>query len=276
MTARVVTGGLSYAEVIGDPVAQSKSPTIHRFWIDRLGIDADYRATRVAADDLAAYFADRRADPDWRGCNVTMPHKIAAFDHVGDAGGLGGSIGATNTVVRDGDGLVATNTDAAGFYAPIAECDLAGAAVAMVGSGGAARAVLFALARCDVGDVTMIARNPLKAAMLLSRFGLAGSTLPVDAPVPPVALLVNASALGMRGQEAYAPDLSALPDTAIVYDIVTDPVTTPLLAAADARGLETIDGIEMLIEQAAVAFELFFGAAPPREEDDALRAVLTS
>jgi len=135
-----MTAGRPYAEVIGDPVAHSKSPLIHRFWLDRLGIDADYRATRVAADGLADYFARCRADPDWRGCNVTMPHKLAVLDHVADPGDLGRSIGAANTVLRQRDRLIATNTDAAGFYAPLADIDLAGAPVAVIGSGGAARA----------------------------------------------------------------------------------------------------------------------------------------
>ncbi len=103
-------------------------------------------------DDLTAYIAERRADPDWRGCNVTMPHKAAVMDLVDDPGDIRGTIGAMNTVVRQKDGsLIGTNTDAAGFYAPLAELDLEGAPVAVVGAGGAARAVLFALARANVG-----------------------------------------------------------------------------------------------------------------------------
>src|SRR3546814_3467190 len=107
-------------------------------------------------DELAAYIAERRADPDWRGCNVTMPHKGAVMDLVDDPGNIRGTIGAMNTVVRQPDGsLLGTNTDAAGFYAPLAELDLAGAAVAVVGAGGAERAVPFALARAHVGKVTI-------------------------------------------------------------------------------------------------------------------------
>src|SRR5690606_27613187 len=110
-----------YAEVIGDPIAHSKSPLIHGFWLDALGIDAAYRAHHVAPDALGAYFAARRDDPDWRGCNVTIPHKQAALDHVEDHGGLRATIGAINTVVRAEDGaLIGTNTDVGGFYAPIA------------------------------------------------------------------------------------------------------------------------------------------------------------
>src|SRR3546814_18987308 len=119
-----------YAEVIGDPIAQSKSPLIHRFWLDALGLSGDYRRAHVKPEDLAAYIAERRADPDWRGCNVTMPHKGAVMDLVDDPGNIRGTIGAMNTVVRQPDGsLLGTNTDAAGFYAPLAELDLDGAPV---------------------------------------------------------------------------------------------------------------------------------------------------
>ncbi|MGK6322846.1 shikimate dehydrogenase family protein [Sphingomonas sp. DT-51] len=265
-----------YAEVIGDPIAHSKSPLIHRFWLERLKLEGDYRATRVDPAGLAGYFASRADDPAWRGCNVTVPHKVAALDHVPDPGGVRDTIGAINTVFRDDAGqLAATNTDAAGFLSPIADLDLAGASVTVVGAGGAARAVLFALSKVGVGRVTLLNRTPLKGAALLARFGLKGDALPLDARLrPDTALLVNTSALGMTGQPPLALDLDPLPEDAIVYDIVYAPLETPLLAAARARGLDMVDGLEMLIGQAALAFELFFGAAPPRDQDDVLRDLL--
>ncbi|WP_334656331.1 shikimate dehydrogenase [Sphingomonas panaciterrae] len=264
-----------YAEVIGDPIAHSKSPIIHGFWLEKLGIDAEYRATRVTSDDLPRFIAERRADPAWRGCNVTIPHKVAMLDLVDDPGGVRDSIGAMNTVVRQGpDTLFGTNTDAAGFYAPIADVDLTGAPVAIVGAGGAARAVLFALSRMKVGPVTILNRSPLKAAALLSRFRLKGEVLPLTGRLPAAKLLVNTSALGMEGQPALDLDLLPLPADALVYDIVYAPLHTPLLDAAEARGLETIDGLEMLVGQAAAAFELFFGQPAPREHDAELRARL--
>ena len=265
-----------YAEVIGDPVAHSKSPLIHKFWLDALGIAADYRATRVEAAGLAAYFTERARDPDWRGCNVTIPHKLAALDHVADPGGVRGSIGAINTVFRQDGALAGTNTDAGGFWAPIADLDLTGRPVVVVGAGGAARAILFALSRVGVGPVTVLNRSPLKAAALLAAFGLKGQALPLDAPLPPAALLVNASALGMTGQPPLDLDLSPLPEDAVVYDAVYAPLETGLLAAARGRGLDTVDGLEMLVGQAALAFELFFGVAPPIDRDDELRALLTA
>lgn len=268
-------GAPAHAEVIGDPIVHSKSPLMHRFWLEKLGIEGDYRATRVAPPDLAAFFAQRVQDPLWRGCNVTVPHKVAALDHVPDPGGVRQSIGAINTVFRGEDGtLVGTNTDAAGFLAPIADVDLAGRPVVVVGAGGAARAVLFALSKAGVGRVTLLNRTPLKGAALLAQFGLKGEALPLTARLPAAALLVNASALGMTGQPRLELDLAPLDDAAIVYDIVYAPLETPLLAAAHARGLETVDGLEMLVGQGALAFELFFGAAPPRAHDEELRQLL--
>lgn len=266
----------NYAEVIGDPIAHSKSPLIHGFWLEKLGIDAEYRATCVAGGDLGDFFARRTADPAWRGCNVTVPHKVSALDHVPDPGNVRAAIGALNTVFRDAEGVpIATNTDAAGFLSPIADLDLAGRTVAVVGAGGAARAVLFALSKADVGRVALLNRTPLKGAALLSHFGLKGEALPMTARLPAgAALLVNASVLGMVGQPPLDLDLSPLGEEAVVYDIVYAPLATPLLAAARARGLDTVDGLEMLVGQAALAFELFFGAAPPREHDEELRARL--
>lgn len=268
---------MTYAEVIGDPIGHSKSPLIHRFWIDALDLDADYRARRVPAAGLSDYFAQRSADPAWRGCNITIPHKQAALELVEDRGGVRATIGAINLALRAEDGaIIGTNTDAAGFYAPIAALDLAGAGVVVVGAGGAARAILFALSRLGVGEVTILNRDVAKAAALLAAFGLAGRALPHGSPIPPAALLVNASALGMAGQPPLALDLAPLPDDALVYDIVYAPLETPLLGAARRRGLATVDGLDMLIGQAALAFELLFDAAPPRERDDELRALLTA
>ena len=277
MTPPQRRSGQAYAEVIGDPIAHSKSPLIHRFWLQKIDITGDYRAEHVQPGALADYVSRRRDDMNWRGCNVTVPHKIDIMDLVDDPGDVRGTIGAMNTILRQPDGaLIGTNTDAAGFFAPIAELELAGATVAVVGTGGAARAVLFALAKADVGEVVIFARNPLKAAALASHFGLEAMVLALDRAVPPVSLLVNATQLGMIGQLPLTLDLSSLPETTVVYDVVYAPLKTELLAAAEQRGLATVDGLEMLIGQAALAFELFFGKAPPRAHDAELRALLTA
>ena len=264
-----------YAEVIGHPIAHSKSPLIHQFWLKQLGIVAQYDAVDIAPEALADYFAERKNDPMWRGCNITIPHKIAALDHVADPGEIRNSIGAINVAFRDESGqLTGTNSDAGGFYGPISDLPLIGETVVVIGSGGAARAVLFALAQADVGEVVILARNVLRAAALLAHFGLKGRVLPMDARLPEAALLVNASPLGMKGQESLILDLAPLADDALVYDLVYAPVETGLLKAARARELATVDGLEMLVGQAAIAFELFFGEPPPIDGEAELRAKL--
>ena len=266
-----------WAEVIGDPIAQSKSPAIHNFWLERAGLNARYDAARVAEGELSEYLETRGGDPNWRGCNITMPHKQAALDLVADPGGVRDTIGAINTIARDEAGeLFGTNTDAGGFFAPLWDVPIEGQPVTVIGAGGAARAVLFALARAGAGPVTVLNRNVLKASALLMQFGLRGEALPLGTALPPTALLVNASALGMTGHDPLEIDLSPLPDDALVYDLVYSPLDTPLLTAARQRGLETVDGLTMLIAQAALAFEILFGVPVPEGHDDELRTMLVN
>jgi shikimate dehydrogenase len=266
---------LPYAEVIGDPIAHSKSPLIHNFWLGELGIEAEYRKTLVHPGELAGYFLNRRADPDWLGCNITIPHKIAALDYVDDPGSVRERIGAINTVACETGGpLIGTNTDAGGFLQPLLRDKWTGSRAIMIGAGGAALAIAFALRSVGIEELTIVARDAAKGRALLDRLGFHGDVQDFDAPMPGADLLVNASPLGMTGNSPYAPDLSALPSRAMVYDIVYTPLETPLLAAARARGLATLDGLEMLIGQAALAFDIFFDAQPPRDRDTALRELL--
>lgn len=265
---------MKYAEVIGDPIAQSKSPLIHGFWLKKLGINADYRAFHVTAEDLADYIENRKNDPDWLGCNVTLPHKIHVMDHVGDPGNIKSNIGAMNTIFRQNNQVIGTNSDAGGFYAPIAADDWTGKHAIVIGAGGAARAILFALSKSGIGRVTILARNSLKAMGLLAHFGLKGDILPMDSALPSADLLINSSPLGMVGKDPLVVDLTPLPDHAIVYDIVYIPLKTDLLKQAKKRHLIAIDGLDMLIGQAAIAFELFFGSPPPADCEDELRKLL--
>jgi shikimate dehydrogenase len=281
-----------YAEVIGDPIAQSKSPAIHGFWLDKLGIEADYRAAHVTAEGLADYVAARRDDPLWRGCNVTMPHKQAIIPLL-DRIELGAElVGAVNTVTRRHTGaLIGSNTDVQGFLEPLAR-ELADThyfrMARVLGTGGAARAIVAALA--DQGFTIVLAgRDRAKAQVILEAIDpgqehhavdlahFADSTdFPFDDRAGCLDLVVNASPLGMRGQPPLAFDWSHAPPGAIAYDIVTDPVATPFLAGAQAAGHRTIDGLAMLIGQAAAAFEKFFGQPPPREHDAELRAMFVA
>ena len=282
-----------YAEVIGDPIAQSKSPAIHGYWIEKLGLDADYRARHVRAEDLAQYVAGRRDDPDWRGCNVTMPHKQAVVPLL-DRLEIGAElIGAVNTVTPRRNGmLIGSNTDGAGFLEPLrpllAKEHLFRMA-RVLGTGGAARAIVAALA--EEGMIVVLAgRDPAKARALLDEIDPEGEHHAVDlthfaAPTDFAFddragcfdLIVNASPLGMAGQPPLRFDFSHAPPGSVVYDIVTHPLDTDFLKAARAAGFRTIDGLSMLIGQAAIAFEKFFGVAPPRDDGDAeLRRILTS
>jgi shikimate dehydrogenase len=283
------------AEVIGHPIAQSKSPAIHRFWLAALKIEADYRAAHVTADGLAGYLDERRGDAGWRGCNVTMPHKQAVLPLLDRLDPSAAAIGAVNTIVREADGsLTGHNTDGAGFLEPLrgvlARRHLFRMA-RILGTGGAARAIVAALAR-EGFTLVLAGRDPAKAQALLDELAPATSSIghhavridhfaePTDFAFDDRAgclgLVVNATSLGMAGQPPLDLDLSHVPPGSIVYDIVTAPVETPLLLAARAQGLPTIDGLEMLIGQAAVAFRLFFGVDAPRDRDADLRALLTA
>ena len=281
-----------YAEVIGDPIVQSKSPAIHGYWIGQLGLDADYRAAHVTAEGLADYIASRRTDPDWRGCNVTMPHKQAVIPLLDALDPLAERIGAVNTIVPEEGRLIGYNTDAGGFLEPLrphlAQQHLFRMA-RVLGTGGAARAIIAALAGEKV-VIVLAGRNTEKARALLDELDPAGEhhVAPLDHFAEPTDfafddregcfdVVVNASPLGMAGQPPLAFDFSHAPPGSIVYDIVTHPLDTPFLEAARAAGLRTVDGLSMLIGQAAEAFERFFGQAPPRGDGDAaLRALLTA
>lgn len=266
--------GVPFAEVIGDPVAHSKSPAIHKFWLGRLGIEGDYRATRVSADELPAYFESRRTDPDWRGCNVTMPLKEAAFGLI-DCDPVTRRIGALNTVLRVEDLLLGTNTDWTGLNLALDTFRLDPQRVAIVGAGGAARAALADMRLQKVPHVILINRSEAKAQALLDRFELAGEVRPLGA-TPDADLLINASALGMTGYPPLEIGLDALTADATVLDMVYRPLETPLLVAARRRGLNAIDGLTMLINQASMAFTHFFKIAPEPAESPELRELLTS
>jgi shikimate dehydrogenase len=273
-----------YAEVIGDPIAQSKSPAIHNHWLGRAAIEAEYRACHVRPKGLADYLVTRRADKAWRGCNVTMPHKQAVIPLLDRLDPLAARVGAVNTIVPEDGELVGYNTDAGGFLEPLrAQLDRRHLfrMARVLGTGGAARAIVAALAAEHV-VIVLAGRDPAKARKLLDDLDPAGEHHAVDlahfAEPTDFAfddregcfdLVVNASPLGMRGQPPLALDLSHVPPGSIIYDIVTDPLDTPLLQTARQAGFRTVDGLSMLIGQAALAFEHFFGVLPLRETGDA-------
>lgn len=279
-----------YAEVIGDPIAHSKSPAIHNFWLEKLGAAPTYRAQHVLSDKLGDYIKSRRSDPEWRGCNITMPHKQAAIDLADRLDPVATQIGAINTLVREGDQLIGYNTDVVGFLEPL-RGELSQEhyfrMARVLGTGGAARAIVAGLAGQGF-TIVLAGRNPDKARSILEEVAPKGQhhAVHLDHFAEPtdfafddrdgcLDLVVNASALGMRGQSELAFDWSHAPPGAIAYDIVTDPLNTALLRNARAAGHQTLDGLNMLIGQAAAAFEKFFGQAAPREHDAQLRELLT-
>lgn len=267
--------GIPYAEVIGDPIAHSKSPLIHKFWLGKLGLEGDYRRTLVASHDLRAHLQMRRGDRDWAGCNVTLPHKVDVMELLDGLFPAAKTVGAVNLVMNHNGTLLGSNSDLRGFAEPFRSRYPGRGTAALLGAGGAARAAFIALAALNFDIVHIANRTPGNAeAMLRSLNQRRFKACSLTDPIPPVDLLVNASAAGSSGND-FDFDLSALPDEAIVYDIVYAPLETPLLAAARARGLRTIDGLSMLIGQAAAAFVYFFDGIPPREYDSELRELLT-
>ncbi|MEZ4338815.1 MAG: shikimate dehydrogenase [Sandaracinaceae bacterium] len=258
--------------LLGHPVDHSRSPAIHTAAIEALGLDAAYLAFDVAPADVGAAIAGLRAIGA-RGANVTVPHKQAVMPFLDAIEPAAAAIGAVNTIVRDGDRLVGANTDAPGLVRSLTEAgfDPTGAHVLVVGAGGAARAAVVGLAEAGAAHVTVAARRRVAAEAL--------ATLAVPAPVRAVELaalplakvdlLVQATSatLNVDIDDGFARTLSldALPDHATVIDLVYAPLETTVLRAARARGLRTIDGLGMLVWQAALAFERWLGAAPPIE-----------
>lgn len=271
--------GVPYAEVIGDPVAHSQSPLIHKFWLGKLGLEGDYRRHLCSSGGVERYLRERCADPFWRGCSVTAPLKPEAARVGVDPSGICTRIGAANALFRSPLGCaVAANTDLQGIAAALGS-PIAKACV--IGAGGAARAVLEYLRLRQVREVAMLVRQPAKARRM--RFGgspAVHSLAEARAALAGADLLVNATPLGMAGRPAMPQSvlgaLESMAPQARILDMVYVPVETELLRCGRAAGLSVVDGLALLVGQAAPAFELFFGRAAPREHDEELREMLTS
>lgn len=273
---RLLTGHARLAGVLGWPVSHSRSPRLHGYWLETLGLDGAYLPLPVNPDR----FADAvraLADLGFRGANVTIPHKQAAFAVCDTVDASARRAGAVNTLVfRDGR-IAGSNTDGFGFLESVREQapgwqPQAGPAV-LLGAGGAARAIAAALLDAGCPQVMLVNRSRDRAEALAREIG--GAIAVADAPpIRDAALLVNTTSLGMQGQPPLVLDLAPLPASAVVADIVYVPLETPLLAAARARGLAAVGGLGMLLHQARPGFEAWFGAAP--RVDAALRAVVAA
>jgi shikimate dehydrogenase len=259
------------AGVIGWPVAHSRSPKLHGFWLKQHGLVGRYDKLPVPPEDLAAFIADLPREPGFRGVNVTIPHKIAVLSLMAQVDDAARRIGAVNTVVVQPDGsLHGSNTDAFGFIenlkadAPAGWKAVAGPAV-VLGAGGAARAVIVALLDAGVTELRLANRSIEKAEALAAEFGKAILPVAWDERAQALAgtnLLVNTTSLGMAGQPPLEIALDDLPLAALVNDIVYSPLVTDLLANAKARGNPVVDGLGMLLHQGRPGFEAWFGVAP--------------
>ncbi|WP_426440193.1 shikimate dehydrogenase [Bradyrhizobium genosp. P] len=252
--------------LIGWPAAHSRSPLIHHYWLRTLGLEGGYVIEAVPPDDFKD-FLFRLSLRGFVGANVTRPHKEQALA-LSTPDERARAVGAANTLwFADGE-LRSTNTDVEGFIDNLDACapgwDKAGDAL-VLGAGGAARAVVFGLIERGIARVHLVNRTVDRARALADQFGarvLPATWDAVNDLLPRAGLLVNTTSLGMHGQPALEVDVGRLPPTAVVSDLVYVPLVTPLLAAAQARGLKTADGLGMLLHQAVRGFELWFGQRP--------------
>ncbi len=280
-----ITGRTKLAGIMGWPVAHSRSPALHNFWLDEQGIDGAYVPLPVRPEALAQAL---QALPvlGFRGCNLTIPHKEMALSVVDRVEPLARRIGAMNTIIVAADGsLEGRNTDVFAFRENLREGapdwqPTRGPAV-VLGAGGAARAVVAALIEMGVAELRLVNRTRGRAERVGEELGVSPggiSILPWEARGAALAdagLLVNATSLGMAGEPGLAIDLSLLPPQAVVVDLVYVPLETALLAAARRRGHCCVDGLGMLLHQGRPGFEAWFGT-PVRVTRELRAAVLST
>jgi shikimate dehydrogenase len=262
--------------LIGWPAAHSRSPLIHHYWLRTLGIEGGYNIEAVPPEGFAE-FVLHLSTHGFVGANVTIPHKERALA-LTRPDDRAGAVGAANTLWYEGGELRSTNTDIEGFINNLDACaagwDAASDAL-VLGAGGSSRAVVFGLLDRGIERVHLANRTMERARALADQFGAHVHPIAWDAIddlLPRAKLLVNTTSLGMHGQPALELDVSLLPPQAVVADLVYVPLQTPLLAAAQARGLKTADGLGMLLHQAVRGFELWFGQRP--EVTPELRALV--
>lgn len=264
-----LTGSARLAGIMGWPVAHSRSPALHGYWLKEFGIDGAYVPMAVRPENLRRAL---QALPllGFAGCNLTIPHKeeaLRAVDEYDDAAKRAGSI--NTIIVRPNGSIFGRSTDGFGFIAALRAAltgfNAAQGPCVVLGAGGAARAVVAALLDEGATELRLVNRTPERAARLAKELGGPVRGVAWDDRAKALAgagLLVNATSLGMEGQPALELSLDALPRDAIVNDIVYVPLETPLLAAARARGNRCVDGLGMLLHQARPGFEAWFGVRP--------------
>jgi shikimate dehydrogenase len=264
---RVLNEEFRAACVIGWPAGHSRSPLIHNYWIKQHGLTAEYRREAVPPEKFAEFIASWR-EQGYVGGNVTLPHKEAALA-LSKPDDRAEAVGAANTLWLEGGVLRSTNTDVEGFVENLDDAaprwDVGLTSAIVLGAGGAARAVVFALLHRGAERVYVANRTFDKAEAFRARFGDRVRPVrwgEVNGLLAGVQLLANATSLGMTGQPPLDIDVHNLPPSAVVTDLVYVPLETPLLAAARKCGLRTADGLGMLLHQAVRGFSLWFGVRP--------------
>jgi shikimate dehydrogenase len=254
--------------IIGHPIAHSRSPLIHGEWLREHDLAGSYERIDVAPADLPR-FVERLRSGEFAGGNVTVPHKEAVMPHLDTIGPAAKAIGAVNTVWRDGGRLHGDNTDAFGFLAhldaTVPGWDARANSALILGAGGAARAIAFALKERGLSMIRIVNRGRGRADDIAAAFGkplVAGDWSDRDRLVATADLIVNTTSLGMTGQPPLDLDLARLKPGTVVNDIVYVPLETPLLAAASWRGGWPVDGLGMLLHQAIPGFARWFGVTP--------------
>lgn len=260
------------AYVIGHPIAHSRSPMLHGYWLARYGIAGRYDLLDVAPEAIPAFIGRFRAER-LVGANVTVPHKTAVMGLLDRIDPAARAMGAVNTLYWDGDILAGDNADAIGFMRNLDDrapgWDDGASRAVVLGAGGAARAAAFGLAERGL-SVAVFNRSFEKAEALARHIGPAVSACPGEAMADHMAeadLLVNATSLGMVHQPNLAIDLTPLRRAATVCDVVYVPLETDLIRTAASRGHRTVDGLGMLLHQAVVGFSRWFGQVPEVTED---------
>ncbi|QDG75107.1 shikimate dehydrogenase [Labrenzia sp. PHM005] len=267
------------AAITGFPVDQSRSPLVHGYWLKKHGLDGAYGRVAVPPEEAKTFFNDFKTS-GLVGANVTVPHKEVAFaacDHLDEAAK---AMGAANTLWLDETGaLCGANTDGLGFLGNLDQLapgwDSESRTAVVLGAGGAARAIIWALLSRGITAVHIVNRTFEKAKVLEDQFGSKTKAHPWDklgTLLEDADLLVNTTALGMAGKAPLEINLDPLPKSALVTDIVYVPLETDLLKQAASRGNPTVDGLGMLLHQAVPGFECWFGVRP--EVDDGLRALV--
>ncbi len=309
--------------IIGDPVAHSRSPLIHNFWLKQLNLQGAYERAHVTPNELPQFIASMQSN-GYVGANCTIPHKEAVLklcDHVSDAAK---TLGAVNTIWFENNQLYGDNSDVTGFLAALdhgaSGWDKRIEKAVVIGAGGAARAIIYGLVLRGIAHIYVVNRNVERAEALAKQLMFIDPSSVFRTPSPtrgeghnlqqlvafpsplelervaqrrmrgnkfqiiPTAfsdinrtlknadLIINTTSLGMKGQPPLEIDLSPLPASAIINDIIYVPLETPLIKAAKARKLQTVGGLDMLLYQAVSGFERWFGVRP--DVTDELRQLI--